>query len=192
MSIYWVIVDPVRMSYVSEFSTDPTIQIASIARKISKDGQVRCDTTSHTDWTHRDKLQSVTLQDLQEELVMMPKDEEGREVFQKFLTSEWSVENLLFYQAVNTFRENFDRLQDQLNVSNSIYRNYFDLNGPLCINLPHNIGEDVKNKLMTASPQVSPSLYDAAFDEIMSLMVKDSFRRFIIRENTKYEKFCDA
>ncbi|KAL5103614.1 Regulator of G-protein signaling 4 [Taenia crassiceps] len=100
-------------------------------------------------------------------------DSEGLALFEKFLESEFSQENLQFWEACEQYR----RLPAKMLASESqkIYQLYLSVQSPREVNL------DSKTRLKTISLLSTPTthLFDSAQRKIQALMEKDSYQRFL-------------
>ncbi|VEL24507.1 unnamed protein product, partial [Protopolystoma xenopodis] len=94
-------------------------------------------------------------------------------MFNSFLASEYSQENLQFWIACEAYK----RLSGakMAREAQRIYRTYLSVQSPKEVNL------DSKTRLETIAGLSSPNHYvfDAAQKKIMALMQKDSYRRFL-------------
>eukprot|EP00475_Leptophrys_vorax_P046233 TRINITY_DN9857_c0_g2_i1.p1 TRINITY_DN9857_c0_g2~~TRINITY_DN9857_c0_g2_i1.p1 ORF type:complete len:470 (+),score=82.27 TRINITY_DN9857_c0_g2_i1:30-1439(+) len=120
-------------------------------------------------------------------------DDEGSQLFQKFLEQEWSVENILFWKVVVSFRTRFPS-EDASAVFKDICERYVTENSALCVNLSYEVRKDLLKVLGSStlggedSPTASPSteevitadVFACAEEEIFSLMMRDPFRRFCL------------
>ncbi|EEY56014.1 uncharacterized protein PITG_08763 [Phytophthora infestans T30-4] len=99
--------------------------------------------------------------------------------FQAFLESEHSDENYLFFLEIEKFRVIEDSNERRV-VSNHIRERYIQSDAPKEVNLPAGIRDGILEQMDKLSPTaiVETTFFDEACDEIMRLMVKDSFPRF--------------
>jgi len=142
-------------------------------------------------------------------------DKNGLNAFKKFLTKEFSVENILFYEEIEEYRARKRRgAQDPLELlaeAQRIYAKYIINDSPFQVNLPDSIIRDLEDKLKElfagvgsqgdgppASPSRAsmmeigvlgrrdpPTLFDNAQDNIYKLMNSDSFQRFARSDDYK-------
>ncbi|KAM7539837.1 hypothetical protein Aperf_G00000026090 [Anoplocephala perfoliata] len=100
-------------------------------------------------------------------------DPDGLALFEKFLESEFSQENLQFWEACEQYR----RLPAKLLASEAqkIYQLYLSVQSPREVNL------DSKTRLQTISLLSTPTthMFDNAQRKIQALMEKDSYQRFL-------------
>jgi hypothetical protein len=160
---------PIWKSYDKEF------------RNSRKDGK---STTQSTVSGHHSSLDQ-----LQKDFRIVLEDPQGSELFQKFLQREWSVENILFWKAAVDFRSSFEsRSPEERAISAAkIYAEYISENAPLCVNLPYEIRSEVTHK-MNGGESTSADLFQKCESEIFLLMMKDSFRRFMFRDDSGYKQ----
>lgn len=133
-------------------------------------------------------------------------DEKGFQSFKEFLTREFSVENLLFWDDVRQFRAEKAKGINPLNehqMARNIYSKYIISGASFEVNLPGNIVDDLEKKLkaeytksrshlsveerkeshayssadsLTGAVQ---TVFDAAEHNIFKLMETDSYQRYI-------------
>ncbi|OWZ03760.1 hypothetical protein PHMEG_00024455 [Phytophthora megakarya] len=99
--------------------------------------------------------------------------------FQAFLESEHSDENYLFFLDIEKFRVVEDR-DERRQMSMYIRERYIQSDAPKEVNLPAGIRDGIIDQMDRGPPShtVDTTFFDEAYDEIMRLMVKDSFPRF--------------
>lgn len=95
------------------------------------------------------------------------------ESFKAFATSNWSVENLLFYQDVEKFKADCAQMKMLDGRANDIYDTYIKSGCSLEINLPFDIKKTLKNRL--ADHDCTADMYDSAQLHIRELMYNDTF-----------------
>uniref|UniRef100_K3W516 Cyclic nucleotide-binding domain-containing protein n=1 Tax=Globisporangium ultimum (strain ATCC 200006 / CBS 805.95 / DAOM BR144) TaxID=431595 RepID=K3W516_GLOUD len=100
------------------------------------------------------------------------------ERYQAFLEAEHSDENFAFCMAVENFRACTPDERNQL--AQHMREHYIEPNSPKEVNLPAIIRDSIIDKLknLAAEEILQSNFYDIAWDEIMRLMMKDSFPRF--------------
>lgn len=98
--------------------------------------------------------------------------------YQTFLQAEHSDENFSFCMDVDKFRAVVGEERNQ--IAQHIHQQYIQANSPKEVNLPAIIRDAVVDKLQNLAPDeiLLTNFYDPAWDEIMRLMMKDSFPRF--------------
>jgi len=70
--------------------------------------------------------------------------------FKKFLTKEFSVENILFFEEIEEYRKKKKEGGDEMELigeAQRIYAKYIIVDSPFQVNLPDNIVKDVESKL---------------------------------------------
>lgn len=100
------------------------------------------------------------------------------ERYQAFLQAEHSDENFSFCMDVEKFRAALGGERNM--IAQHIHQQYIKGDAPKEVNLPAIIRDAVVDKLKKlAHEEILPTnFYDPAWDEIMCLMMKDSFPRF--------------
>ncbi|VUZ42329.1 unnamed protein product [Hymenolepis diminuta] len=100
-------------------------------------------------------------------------DPDGLVLFEKFLESEFSQENLQFWEACEHYRRLPAKYLAQ--EAQNIYQLYLSVQSPREVNL------DSKTRLSTISLLSTPTihLFDCAQRKIQALMEKDSYQRFL-------------
>jgi len=77
-------------------------------------------------------------------------DRAGLSSFKKFLTKEFSVENILFYEEIEEYRKKKKEGGDDLELigeAQRIYAKYIIIDSPFQVNLPDNIVKELEGKL---------------------------------------------
>ncbi|KAK1796681.1 hypothetical protein P4O66_009705 [Electrophorus voltai] len=101
------------------------------------------------------------------------KNEVGRVAFTTFLKSEFSQENIEFWEACEDFKrmptENMELKAKQ------IFEQYIDVDSPEQVNLDSATREETRRNL----EKCDISCFDEAQSKIFILMEKDSYRRFL-------------
>ncbi|XP_028324749.1 regulator of G-protein signaling 17 [Gouania willdenowi] len=105
---------------------------------------------------------------------MMLRSKEGREVFQEFLRSEYSEDNLLFWLACEELKQetNPTAVDEKARI---IYEDYVSILSPKEVSLDSRVREGINQSL--AEP--SNVMYEEAQLQIYTLMHRDSFPRFL-------------
>jgi hypothetical protein len=102
--------------------------------------------------------------------------------FRKFLLAQYSHENLLFWEAVNKFKQ-IDLSQPQSKIkamANDIYGKFItgtSDDGTFTIGFSHDIKESVTRKMN--SNDFEPSMFDSALQEVEHSLLKPSFGQFL-------------
>ncbi|XP_062256660.1 regulator of G-protein signaling 17 isoform X1 [Platichthys flesus] len=105
---------------------------------------------------------------------MMLRSLEGREIFQEFLRSEYSEDNLLFWLACEELKkETNPTVVDE--KARIIYEDYVSILSPKEVSLDSRVREGINQSL--AEP--SNLIYEEAQLQIYTLMHRDSFPRFL-------------
>jgi hypothetical protein len=138
----------------------------------------------------------------------------GFESFRKFLSAEFSVENLLFWKDIDTFRRKIrdNQAGEFITSENSrLFAKYIVEDSPFQVNLPEKIVADVKavidgkaqppsispsdvrleeksNETAKAAPH-PPTIFDEAQKSIFKLMESDSFPRY--KSSDQYRDFVN-
>ena len=102
------------------------------------------------------------------------RDPAAREEFADFLRSEWSLENLLFFDDVQKLAEITE--QDAFNArAYELYVTYFESTG-MRINVSSACLRDTT--LKAKKTELSRDIYENACNEVVSLMYQDSYLRY--------------
>lgn len=105
--------------------------------------------------------------------IQLVKSDVGRAVFSTFLQSEFSEENLKFWEACEEYKRS---PQSQLQSrAKQIYQQFIEADAPNEVNLDAATREQTKQNLEEACP----TCFDEAQRMIHILMEKDSYRRFL-------------
>lgn len=98
----------------------------------------------------------------------------GKEAFRRFTVLEFSVENLLFTEAVAKYRLSAPTKEDM----KELFDTYVSNTAPSQVNLPNKIVKKMQESLDTAQGIQIRAFFDEAYDHVMKLMQRDSYRRF--------------
>ncbi|XP_067086805.1 regulator of G-protein signaling 4-like [Osmerus mordax] len=99
--------------------------------------------------------------------------EDGRTVFADFLKSEFSQENMEFWNACEDYKKT--PLNKMAAKAKQIYEQFVEADSPNEVNLDSATREETKQNLQSAGP----SCFHDAQIKIFTLMEKDSYRRFL-------------
>jgi len=137
-------------------------------------------------------------------------DKNGLTSFKKFLTKEFSVENILFYEEIEEYRSKKKAGSTDLDLvaeAQRIYAKYIITDSPFQVNLPDVIIKNLEialkelfsgNVTNSERPEVlrsmstseglqrqPPTLFDRAQENIFKLMNSDSFPRYVRSDEYK-------
>jgi len=124
-----------------------------------------------------------------------------QKLFGEHLVSEWSVENLRFFNQVNAFRDNYPTFKSSKEanvVALQIYDTFIKPGAVMEVNIPatarERLVEDFKmlthNTKDLTSVQIERTIFDEAQGEILELMERDSFARF--QRTQAYQDFAQS
>ncbi|XP_010870592.2 regulator of G-protein signaling 4 [Esox lucius] len=99
--------------------------------------------------------------------------EAGRSVFATFLKSEFSQENMEFWNACEGYKVSAPNKMAA--KAKEIYAEYVKADSPNEVNLDSATREETRKNVLNAGP----SCFDNAQQKIFTLMEKDSYRRFL-------------
>ncbi|XP_051569165.1 regulator of G-protein signaling 4-like [Myxocyprinus asiaticus] len=101
------------------------------------------------------------------------KNDIGRKAFAAFLQSEYSQENIEFWEACEDFKQTS---VDKMNLkARKIFEQYVEADSPKEVNLDSATRENTRKNLESCDA----SCFDEAQSKIFTLMEKDSYRRFL-------------
>eukprot|EP00475_Leptophrys_vorax_P012021 TRINITY_DN18474_c0_g1_i2.p1 TRINITY_DN18474_c0_g1~~TRINITY_DN18474_c0_g1_i2.p1 ORF type:complete len:515 (-),score=127.81 TRINITY_DN18474_c0_g1_i2:58-1602(-) len=119
------------------------------------------------------------------ELRLLLSNPQARSLFQQFLESEFSVENLFFVDACDALRRTFqtpDHDKGMILASlAAIQDTFLSASASSSVNISHRTRKEVLDNIRSAienPDQFDPRILDAAFEEVFAMMSKDSFSRF--------------
>jgi len=103
------------------------------------------------------------------------------QAFKQYASSDWSVENVLFYQDVDNFKKlGITTLTGEaicsLEQAGQIYETYIRGDSLLEVNLPSEIKRDIKRDI--TEQRFSVDMFDVAQVHIKDLMARDTFVRW--------------
>ncbi|KAK2889278.1 hypothetical protein QQF64_028594 [Cirrhinus molitorella] len=101
----------------------------------------------------------------------------GLATFKSFLRSEFSEENIEFWEACEDFKKT-KSLMKMGTKAKKIYEDFIQTGGPKEVNIDH-FTKDVTLRNLV---DLSPSTFEVAQSRIYTLMEKDSFGRFLRSE----------
>ncbi|UMM20261.1 hypothetical protein L5515_015587 [Caenorhabditis briggsae] len=109
-------------------------------------------------------------------------DVDGRAQFTKFLQSEYSEENILFWWAVEELKAvgiSEGRAKFESTVQ-EMYDTFIAAESPLAINIDHDTRTDIIGLVEGKDPSTFPeNIYERAQAHVYRLMEKDCFSRFV-------------
>eukprot|EP00475_Leptophrys_vorax_P017624 TRINITY_DN24245_c0_g1_i1.p1 TRINITY_DN24245_c0_g1~~TRINITY_DN24245_c0_g1_i1.p1 ORF type:complete len:455 (-),score=85.30 TRINITY_DN24245_c0_g1_i1:95-1459(-) len=119
-------------------------------------------------------------------------DQDGRTAFLKFLEMEFSVENLLFKDQVLIYKQQASLWLDSggdeeddlalKTMAGEICDEFIVQDSEHWVNLPYALGARVISDLLrwnSLTKEEKINLFDASYDEIVKLLTRDSFSRFV-------------
>ncbi|XP_056605834.1 regulator of G-protein signaling 5a [Triplophysa dalaica] len=101
----------------------------------------------------------------------------GLATFKSFLRSEFSDENIEFWEACEDFKKTKNPLK-KATKAKKIYEDFIQTGGPKEVNIDH-FTKDVTLRNLV---DISPATFELAQSRIYTLMEKDSFGRFLRSE----------
>uniref|UniRef100_A0A8R1HJV6 RGS domain-containing protein n=2 Tax=Caenorhabditis japonica TaxID=281687 RepID=A0A8R1HJV6_CAEJA len=109
----------------------------------------------------------------------------GQKHFAEFLKSEFSDENILFWQACEELKreKNTEKMEEKARI---IYEDFISILSPKEVSLDSKVRELVNNNM--GRPSVDT--FKEAQQQIYTLMARDSYPRFI--SSTMYREFIDS
>ena len=120
-------------------------------------------------------------------------DQVGRDLSRKHLFSEFSVENLNFYESIEAYQNLYsdegreDDPDIRRKVAENLFKRFIKLQHDCqSINISHQAKVEVARKL-SEEDKFAPDLFETAANEIHYLMATDCFSRF--RESKAYKEY---
>eukprot|EP00118_Oscarella_pearsei_P012187 m.87388 g.87388 ORF g.87388 m.87388 type:complete len:563 (+) comp36542_c0_seq4:1393-3081(+) len=104
------------------------------------------------------------------------KDQDGLDVFRRFLESEFSDENILFWMACEEMKQM--KRQDLEHKAKQIYADYIASDAPMEVNLD----AETKKTVIPFLDNPSHTMFERAQKAIFYLMERDSYKRFLESE----------
>jgi len=107
---------------------------------------------------------------------------DGIELFEQFLKSEFSEENIQFWKACRQYKEEVppEKLKEE---AEAIFEKYISQSAPKLVNIDYQTTKEIMEKMKSPSRET----FQQAQHSIYLLMARDSYVRFI-----KSEKFQSA
>ena len=120
-------------------------------------------------------------------------DPEGHRMFYEFCRSEFSIENLLFFDEARAFQQKFHEMtsNDQIVAAWHIYNKYISAEAELPLNLSSEICAVIKSRLEESPDVIEDTIFTPAMKSALMLMSHDTFLRFKFSKEFKAfrEKF---
>jgi len=99
----------------------------------------------------------------------------GREAFRRFTVLEFSVENLMFIEAVHRFREIEKPTRENID---KILDNFIGTTAPNQVNVPSGVVERLTANLVGIEEKDIKTVFHEAYLHVMKLMSRDTYKRF--------------
>uniref|UniRef100_A0A914MDL2 RGS domain-containing protein n=1 Tax=Meloidogyne incognita TaxID=6306 RepID=A0A914MDL2_MELIC len=102
------------------------------------------------------------------------KNKHGQKYFAEFLKSEYSDENILFWQACEELKreKNTEKIEEKARI---IYEDFISILSPKEVSLDSRVREIINQNMVHPSSHT----FDEAQNQIYTLMQRDSYPRFI-------------
>lgn len=102
------------------------------------------------------------------------KHRSGQKYFAEFLKSEYSDENILFWQACEELKRerNAEKIEEKARI---IYEDFISILSPKEVSLDSRVREIINNNMVHPSAHT----FDEAQNQIYTLMQRDSYPRFV-------------
>ncbi|TKR93821.1 hypothetical protein L596_008203 [Steinernema carpocapsae] len=102
------------------------------------------------------------------------KNKSGQKYFAEFLKSEYSDENILFWQACEELKRerNAEKIEEKARI---IYEDFISILSPKEVSLDSRVREIINNNMVHPSAHT----FDEAQNQIYTLMQRDSYPRFV-------------
>jgi hypothetical protein len=97
--------------------------------------------------------------------------EHYRRYFKMFCASEFSPENIMFFEAVNAFHSS----KDIPKHAKHIYSMFFDPSSDLEVNIDHSVRKGIEDQLEDPTQE----MYDVAMEKVNGTCIADQYYRFI-------------
>ncbi|KAM9383978.1 regulator of G-protein signaling 21-like isoform 2-T2 [Pholidichthys leucotaenia] len=101
----------------------------------------------------------------------------GQMVFENFLRTQYSEENLLFWLACENYKK-ITNETEMASVANKIYTEFVQVDAPRQINIDFVTREEISENIL----QPGPNCFDRAQKLIYGLMENDCYPRFLKSE----------
>uniref|UniRef100_A0A914IAG7 RGS domain-containing protein n=1 Tax=Globodera rostochiensis TaxID=31243 RepID=A0A914IAG7_GLORO len=113
------------------------------------------------------------------------KNKNGQKYFAEFLKSEYSDENILFWQACEELKRerNTEKIEEKARI---IYEDFISILSPKEVSLDSRVREIINQNMVHPSAHT----FDEAQNQIYTLMQRDSYPRFI--SSTPYKRILSS
>lgn len=105
---------------------------------------------------------------------------DGRERFRAHLKLEFAVENLMFWEAVEEFRKEYDETDPDYNMELGarVMRRFINDDAPLQVNIAHRTSQELLSGFESGKESLAMNFFDKAQGKIFQLMALDNFISF--------------
>jgi len=111
-----------------------------------------------------------------------------KQVFARYLATEFSAENYYFISAVERYRKLFASnapLSNARETAIKIHRTFFHDFAMMSINISHGVKREIETVVFEKDADDSrfkPDLFDSSYREVVNMMKRDSFQRFLLSD----------
>ncbi|KAJ3436878.1 regulator of g protein signaling [Anaeramoeba flamelloides] len=144
---------------------------------------------SHTLTKEREKNKKQNTEETVEKFTQILNDKNKSKYFSKYLQLDYSIENLLFYQAVSSFEKiNPNKKKKKKKYCEQIIKTFVHFNARLEVNLEHSTRTSTIE--LAEKDPTNPSCFKEAKNKIFFLMFSGSYPNFLFSKQY-YEMMID-
>lgn len=99
----------------------------------------------------------------------------GRQVFTKFLQTEFSDENMLFWNSCEEYKDEKSSVKRQI-MANEIYEMFLTPSAPFEVDVGSNVRKEL---LLKMNENPTSDIFNDAQDHVYRVMERDSWMRFV-------------
>ncbi|XP_052004576.1 regulator of G-protein signaling 20 [Xyrauchen texanus] len=143
----------------------------------AKEERILTTISEKQDKVNIDHMPPLTLEEVRswgESFERLIKSAQGRALFQQFLKTEFSEENLLFWLACEELKKETNKTVVEQTVK-QIYEDYVSILSPKEVSLDSRVREVINRNMQ----EPSSSTFDDAQQQIYTLMQRDSYPRYM-------------
>jgi len=127
------------------------------------------------------KVDSSKLESFDTSIILSTlKDDAKRKLFRQFAETEYSAENILFWEAVNINFANLSNLKDRIKKANQIIEEFLDDDAKKAVNTSKRLTDALRLKMQKqiTRGELSTHIFDDICNDLLTGVMNDTFSRF--------------
>uniref|UniRef100_A0A915P8N6 RGS domain-containing protein n=1 Tax=Meloidogyne floridensis TaxID=298350 RepID=A0A915P8N6_9BILA len=164
-----------KQNNINKSSNSPSFSVGQMLLKLLHDFRIGSDGiggVSNLEFDDKTTFEEVAAWGVNFDRLM--KNKHGQKYFAEFLKSEYSDENILFWQACEELKreKNTEKIEEKARI---IYEDFISILSPKEVSLDSRVREIINQNMVHPSSHT----FDEAQNQIYTLMQRDSYPRFI-------------